>query len=59
MSAHLVIDASVDTAWVRGRIKEREGEAAAQPRSGQADAGGCGRRGLLADLSGAARRLVV
>ena len=26
--AHLVIDAGVDTAWVRGRIKEREGEAA-------------------------------
>ena len=25
--AHLVIDASVDTAWVRERIKEREGEA--------------------------------
>jgi NAD(P)-dependent dehydrogenase (short-subunit alcohol dehydrogenase family) len=26
--AHLIIDAGVDTAWVRGRIKEREGEAA-------------------------------
>jgi NAD(P)-dependent dehydrogenase (short-subunit alcohol dehydrogenase family) len=26
--AHLVIDAGVDTAWVRQRIKEREGEAA-------------------------------
>jgi NAD(P)-dependent dehydrogenase (short-subunit alcohol dehydrogenase family) len=26
--AHLVIDAGVDTEWVRGRIKEREGEAA-------------------------------
>ena len=26
--AHLVIDAGVDTAWVRERIKEREGEAA-------------------------------
>ena len=26
--AHLVIDAGVDTAWVRARIKEREGEAA-------------------------------
>src|SRR5229473_4154004 len=26
--AHLVIDASVDTAWVRERIKEREGETA-------------------------------
>jgi NAD(P)-dependent dehydrogenase (short-subunit alcohol dehydrogenase family) len=26
--AHLVIDAGVDTAWVRGRIKEREGAAA-------------------------------
>ncbi|WP_428484686.1 SDR family NAD(P)-dependent oxidoreductase [Rhodopila sp.] len=24
--AHLVIDAGVDTAWVRGRIKDREGE---------------------------------
>jgi NAD(P)-dependent dehydrogenase (short-subunit alcohol dehydrogenase family) len=26
--AHLVIDAGVDTEWVRGRIREREGEAA-------------------------------
>ncbi|HUJ87482.1 MAG TPA: SDR family oxidoreductase, partial [Burkholderiales bacterium] len=26
--AHLVIDAGVDTAWVRERIKQREGEAA-------------------------------
>jgi len=26
--AHLVIDAGVDTEWVRGRIKEREGEGA-------------------------------
>jgi NAD(P)-dependent dehydrogenase (short-subunit alcohol dehydrogenase family) len=26
--AHLIIDAEVDTAWVRERIKEREGEAA-------------------------------
>ena len=26
--AHLIIDAGVDTAWVRDRIKEREGEAA-------------------------------
>jgi NAD(P)-dependent dehydrogenase (short-subunit alcohol dehydrogenase family) len=26
--AHLVIDAGVDTAWVRERIKEREGDAA-------------------------------
>ena len=26
--AHLVIDSGVDTAWVRERIKEREGEAA-------------------------------
>ena len=26
--AHLIIDAGVDTEWVRGRIKEREGEAA-------------------------------
>ena len=26
--AHLVIDAGVDTEWVRGRIKDREGEAA-------------------------------
>jgi NAD(P)-dependent dehydrogenase (short-subunit alcohol dehydrogenase family) len=26
--AHLIIDSGVDTAWVRGRIKEREGEAA-------------------------------
>ena len=26
--AHLIIDAGVDTAWVRERIKEREGEAA-------------------------------
>src|SRR5260370_2369804 len=26
--AHLVIDAGVDTAWVRARIKDREGEAA-------------------------------
>jgi NAD(P)-dependent dehydrogenase (short-subunit alcohol dehydrogenase family) len=26
--AHLIIDAGVDTAWVRARIKEREGEAA-------------------------------
>jgi hypothetical protein len=25
--AHLIIDAGVDTAWVRERIKEREGEA--------------------------------
>ena len=24
--AHLIIDAGVDTAWVRERIKEREGE---------------------------------
>ena len=28
--AHLVIDAGVDTAWVRERIKDREGEAALQ-----------------------------
>jgi NAD(P)-dependent dehydrogenase (short-subunit alcohol dehydrogenase family) len=28
--AHLVIDAGVDTAWVRERIREREGEAALQ-----------------------------
>src|SRR5215472_4116621 len=27
--AHLIIDAGVDTAWVRDRIKEREGEEAA------------------------------
>ena len=26
--AHLIIDAGVDTAWVRERIKEREGEEA-------------------------------
>ncbi len=26
--AHLIIDAGVDTEWVRGRIREREGEAA-------------------------------
>jgi len=26
--AHLIIDAGVDTKWVRGRIREREGEAA-------------------------------
>ena len=26
--AHLIIDAGVDTEWVRNRIKEREGEAA-------------------------------
>jgi NADP-dependent 3-hydroxy acid dehydrogenase YdfG len=26
--AHLIIDAGVDTAWVRDRIKEREGEEA-------------------------------
>ena len=26
--AHLVIDAGVDTAWVRGRLREREGDAA-------------------------------
>ena len=26
--AHLIIDAGVDTEWVRDRIKEREGEAA-------------------------------
>ncbi|MGH7836741.1 MAG: SDR family oxidoreductase, partial [Candidatus Binataceae bacterium] len=26
--AHLIIDAGVDTAWVRDRIREREGEAA-------------------------------
>jgi NAD(P)-dependent dehydrogenase (short-subunit alcohol dehydrogenase family) len=32
---------------------------ARQSRSGKADAAGLGRRGLLADLSGAARRLVV
>jgi len=28
--AHLIIDAGVDTAWVRDRIKEREGEEAAK-----------------------------
>jgi NAD(P)-dependent dehydrogenase (short-subunit alcohol dehydrogenase family) len=31
--AHLVIDAGVDTAWVRERIKEREGEAALTERA--------------------------
>jgi len=52
--AHLVIDAGVDTAWVRERIKERERRRSArQSRSGKTDATGVGRRSLLADLSGA------
>ena len=47
--AHLVIDAGVDTAWVRERIRAREGDdGAAQPRSRPADAAGFGGRGLLA-----------
>jgi hypothetical protein len=28
--AHLIIDAGVETAWVRDRVKEREGEEAAK-----------------------------
>jgi NAD(P)-dependent dehydrogenase (short-subunit alcohol dehydrogenase family) len=50
--AHLVIDAGVDTAWVRERIREREGEAALTNNldPGPADAVGGGCRGLLADL---------
>ena len=54
--AHLVIDAGVDTAWVRERIRAREGdEAVAQSRSQPADAAGLGRGGLLAALSAATR----
>jgi NAD(P)-dependent dehydrogenase (short-subunit alcohol dehydrogenase family) len=56
--AHLVIDAAVDTAWVRERIKERVG-ALANLDPGRLMRPASGRRGLLADLSGAARRLIL
>ena len=54
--AHLVIDAGVDTAWVRERIKVAGGRGcAAQPRSRAADAPGVGGRGVLATVSATAR----
>ena len=54
--AHLVIDAGVDTAWVRERIRQREGDdGLAQSRARPADAAGVGRRGVLAALPAAAR----
>src|ERR1700677_1452709 len=43
--AHLIIDAGVDTAWVRERIKEREGEAALN----NLDSGRLMRPGSVAD----------
>ena len=58
--AHLVIDAGVDTAWVRERIRAREGdESTAQLSTRPADAAGFGRRRLLAAVSAAARCLDV
>jgi hypothetical protein len=58
--AHLVIDAGVNTAWVRERIKEREGQGRArQPRPQPADAPGSRCRGLLATLSAASQRVGV
>jgi len=58
--AHLGIDAGVDTEWVRDRIRQREGEAAlANLDPARPDAARLRRRVLLADLSGAARRLVL
>ena len=47
--AHLIIDAGVDTAFVRERIKARGGEEALRaPRAGSTDESGIGRRSLLA-----------
>ena len=51
--AHLVIDAGVDTAWVRERIKARGGSR----RGTDPDGPGVDRRDLLATASTAARRL--
>jgi NAD(P)-dependent dehydrogenase (short-subunit alcohol dehydrogenase family) len=49
--AHLVIDSGVDTAWVRERIKAREGaEALANLDPGRPDAARGGRRELLGAL---------
>ena len=58
--AHLIIDAGVDTAFVRERIKQRGGaEALENLAAGSADESGLGRRGVLAALPAAARRLDV
>ncbi len=58
--AHLIIDAGVDTA-MGARAHQGAGRrgGACQSRPRPADAAGSRRRCLLADLSGAARRLVV
>ncbi|HEX3411708.1 MAG TPA: hypothetical protein VHT00_08330 [Stellaceae bacterium] len=56
--AHLVIGAGVDTAWVHERIKERV-RPLANLDPGRLMRPALGRGGLLADLSGAARRLVL
>jgi len=52
--AHLVIDAGVDTAWVRDRIREREGRSRlGEAGAGAPNAAGGGGRGLLATLPAA------
>ncbi len=56
--AHLVIDAGVDTAWVRDRIKEREGADALNDLDARpSDGPGVGRGRILAALPAAGGRL--
>ena len=55
--AHLVIDAGVDTAWVRERIRARGDAAAHRLEPDRADGPGLDRRGLLATAPADARRL--
>ena len=58
--AHLIIDAGVDTAWVRDRIREKRGRRRAQQsRSRPSDESGVGRASILAALPAAGRRLDV
>ena len=58
--AHLVIDAGVDTAWVRERIRAREGDEGLRNLDpNRLMQPGFGRRGLLAALPAAARCLDV
>ena len=59
--AHLIIDAGVDTAFVRERIKQQAGRAGARDslEPDQLDESGIGRRSLLAALPAAPRRLDV
>ncbi len=58
--AHLIIDAGVDTAFVRERIKQRGGAEALESLAARpTDESDLGRRSLLAALSAAARRLDV